>query len=197
MKNFGIFGILAMTVLGGCATEVGEATSADQAAAMADAVEETARAETLATDYDPFAGEMPDLLVHAHVHVLSQDWLELTTIRQLATYGEHSGDDPRPWLLLGLDSINRGEPGIATRYYRLACEADPDVAAFTEMRDDLIWTAIEYEGVERREAIALLDEMWGEQVLPAIDDLMMTFHEEGDLEHARALYEVRNALIGE
>lgn len=187
MKTHGIMVGLGMVAIGGCAADV----AATEAALPATTDEQGGIEQA----WDPFAGEMPDLLADAHRELLGGE-ISIPTMQRLYDYATETGDDARPWLLLAHDSMARGWPGFAVRQYRAAFEADPRVTQYERVLSDLVWTAMNLGSVEYTESVDLIVEAWGEEALSMIDDVMLTLHEEGDLERARKLAEIRAAITG-
>lgn len=164
-----VFHAFALVTLAGCATAVGDGRPDTEDRDMDDMTGGArAQAETApkapanpATPVDMFAGEMPDLLLDAHVRQLDGEALELFTLQVLYDYALQHDSDARPWLLLARDSMRNAWPGLAVRQYRSAIEADPRAAGQRGVYEDLLQIAAAYEGVEHVEAIAVLSSVYG------------------------------------
>jgi hypothetical protein len=161
-----IFIALALVTLAGCATEVADRTGepggddmTDGARSNADAAPEAAADP--AAPVDMFAGDMPDLLLEAHVRQLDGETFGLSTLQALYDYAKEHGSDARPWLLLARDSMRNKWVGMAVRQYRSAIAADRRAAEQEGVYEDLLQIASDYEGVEHREAIEILSSVYG------------------------------------
>lgn len=192
MNDQRILAVMVILALGGCAADVAAPEVQDESGARAMAV-----APEGTEDYDPFAGEMPDLLVDAHARVLDGEWLDLGTMKALWEYAQRQPNDARPWLVLALDSMAEDVHGFAVTQYRAAFEADARSADYAPMLPDVLAIAMGHRGFEYDEAVALMAEAWGERALPTIDGVMLTMHEDGDLEGARKLAAIRAAVVGD
>lgn len=144
---------------------------------------------------DLFAGELPEVLVVAHVRQLDGELLDIDLLRDLHTHGLEHGHDARPWLLLARDSMLRTWAGIAVRQYRIAIEADPRAADQALVLKHVVAIAAGFDGIEHRESSALLSSVWGESALSEIDcalEAALALHDE---RACARLEEVRGDII--
>jgi hypothetical protein len=147
------------------------------------------------TDYDPFAGELPALILDAQLQQQAGNLLDIGIQRQLFDFGRAKTEDPRPWILLARDSMERDWVGFAMSQYGLALRADARVTRAHDVLSDVLQTAVNYTSVEESDANALLQEYWGLDALPAIERELALMQEQGRDAAATKLMAIREALI--
>jgi hypothetical protein len=196
METKRILGVMMILALGGCAADVAASETAPEMPGGAGAMAQAALPDGT-DDYDPFAGDMPYLLVDAHTRVLDSEWLDLGTIHALWDYAQSEPNDARPWLLLARDSMAQEAHGFAVTQYRSAFEADARSADYAPMLPDVLSIALHHGGFEYRKSVELIVDAWGESALPTIDAAMLTMHSAGNLEGARKLAAIRAEVVGD
>lgn len=147
-----------------------------------------------ALDVDLFAGPMPDFMTEAHTRTLDKKWLNVEMQKKLYQFGQEHKDDARPQLLLGWDSMNREWYGIAVRMYRIAYRADKRAKHDPSMLRDLLFVAGRYDKTEFREATAIIQEAYGEEALPRLDEEISAMRMQGNLKGSERLERVRKAI---
>lgn len=146
---------------------------------------------------DLFAGEMPDFMAELHMRVLDKKRLGAHQQKQLYEWGKEHPDDARPQLLLAWDSMNRNWEGIGVRMYRIAFRADPRAKDDPSMLRDLLAVASKYDKTEYREAAEIIEEAYGEQALPRVDQAIARNRAEGKRRAVERLQRLRARLSGE
>jgi hypothetical protein len=147
------------------------------------------------TEYDPFTIDMPALILDAKLRQDKGRLLSVDMQHELYDYGQAHADDPRPWLLLARDSMAQRWAGFAVRQYGLALSADARVATTAGVLDDVLSIAIDYTGVEERDANALLEAFWGATALPAVERELAQMVAEGREQESEKLAAVRATLL--
>jgi hypothetical protein len=147
-----------------------------------------------AVEYEPFAGELPDMMSDALDTLVAGELLEPDVLHQLFDYAHANPNDARPWLLLARDSMLREWGGVAERQYASAIEADPRVLETSFVLRDLLIVASEYIGIEQGEAVALIVDNWGSEALPAIDAARASAEQAGDENAAAKLASLRDEI---
>jgi hypothetical protein len=145
--------------------------------------------------YEPFAGEMPDMMSDALDILNAGELLEPDVLHRVFDYAHGNPNDARPWLLLARDSMSREWGGVAERQYASAIEADPRVIETSFVLRDLLIVASEYIGVEQGEAVALIVDNWGTDALPAIDAARESADQAGDENAAAKLASLRDEVV--
>jgi hypothetical protein len=147
-------------------------------------------------DVDLFAGAAPDFITDAHARVLGKKWLDVGMQKQLYNFGQEHKDDARPQLLLAWDSMNREWYGIAVRMYRIAYRADRRAKHDPTMLRDLLFIAGRYDKTEFREATEIINEAYGEEALPRIDEEIAAARGQHELTRTERLERLRAAVAG-
>jgi len=146
---------------------------------------------------DLFAGNMPDFMAKAHLRVLDDKKLDVGMQKQLYQFGQEHKDDARPQLLLAWDSMNRDWDGIAVRMYRIAYRADPRAKDDPSMLRDLLSVARRYDKVEYRETSDIVEEAYGAEAIPRIDQEIAQLQAQGDQAGITRLQKLRDRLAGQ
>jgi hypothetical protein len=167
------------------------ATGGSPAAAPA---AQPARAADPALDVDLFAGPMPDFMADAHARTLGKKWLHVSIQKQLYNFGQEHKDDARPQLLLAWDSMNREWYGIAVRMYRISYRADKRAKHDPSMLRDLLFIAARYDKTEFRETVELIQEAYGEEALPRIDEEIAALRAQGQIKGTERLERLREEI---
>jgi hypothetical protein len=144
--------------------------------------------------YEPFAGEMPEMMSDALKIQMAGELLEPEMQLRLFDYAHGNRNDARPWLLLARDSMLREWGGVAERQYASAIEADARVIETSFVLRDLLIVASEYIGIEQGEAVALIVDNWGTEALPAIDAARASAEQAGDENAAAKLASLRGEI---
>lgn len=147
-------------------------------------------------DVDLFAGPMPDFMAEAHTRVLDDKWLDVTRQKRLYEFGQEHKDDARPQLLLAWDSMNREWYGIAVRMYRIAYRADKRAKHDPSMLRDLLFVASRYDRTEFREATEIIQEAYGEEALPRIDEAIDAARAQSEFARTERLERLRKEIAG-
>ena len=147
-------------------------------------------------DVDLFAGPMPDFMTDAHARVLGKQWLDVSIQKQLYFYGQEHKDDARPQLLLAWDSMNREWYGIAVRMYRISYRADHRAKHDPSMLRDLLFIASSYDRTEFREASEIIQEAYGEEALPRIDEEIARLRDARNVPRVERLTRLRGEITG-
>jgi hypothetical protein len=145
-------------------------------------------------DSDLFAGPMPDFMADMHGRTLAKQWLDVNMQKQLYNFGQEHKDDARPQLLLAWDSMNREWYGIAVRMYRISYRADKRTKHDPSMLRDLLFIAARYDKTEFRESVELIQEAYGEEALPRIDEEIATLRTQGQRAGTERLERLRQEI---
>jgi hypothetical protein len=145
-------------------------------------------------DVDLFAGPMPDFVADAHARTLGKKWLDVNMQKQLYNFGQEHKDDARPQLLLAWDSMNREWYGIAVRMYRISYRADKRSKHDPSMLRDLLFIAARYDKTEFRETVELIQEAYGEEALPRIDEEIARLRAQGQRQGTERLERLREQI---
>ncbi len=132
-------------------------------------------------------------LVRARRRVLAGNELSGASVRRLRAAVRRDRSDPRPHLLLAQSFVAGGRSASALERYDLAYRVDDEARGDPRMLFDLLRLAT--EGDERASATAMLQRIYGQQALPAIDELLDA--SELSEERLAALRAVRERLEGE
>lgn len=115
---------------------------------------------------DFFSGPAPELIERAYDVVSSGRRLHSKRVKEVYEYGKTHPDDPRPQLLLAMDSMNRGWYGFASDHYVRAVKADAEAANDPRVMRDLIRIASrKHDSDEAREALV---DIYGRGALAAV-----------------------------
>ena len=148
-------------------------------------------------DADLFAGPMPDFMADAHARTLDKKWLHVSVQKKLYDFGQEHKDDARPQLLLAWDSMNREWYGIAVRMYRIAYRADKRAKHDPTMLRDLLDIATRYDKTEFRETVEIMQEAYGEEALPRIDEEIAARRARGEYKATERLERLRKEIAGD
>ncbi|MDD9941461.1 MAG: hypothetical protein OXU20_10515 [Myxococcales bacterium] len=145
---------------------------------------------------DLFAGEMPDFMAELHIRVIDGKRLSASHQKSLYEWGQEHKDDARPQLLLAWDSMNRDWDGIAVRLYRMAFRADPRAKEDPTMLRDLLKVLASHDHVEYREASEIIEEAFGADALPNVEERIEAMRTAGKPDSVRRLEKLKERLSG-
>ena len=144
--------------------------------------------------HDFFEGEAPELITRNHVQVLDGRTIDSRQTRLVYDFGQANPKDARPQLLLAWDAMNREWHGMASRLYRMAFKADSRVKEDPRVLEDLLFVVGRYGRSEHREAVEIIDLIYDEEALPAIDAAMVEARDRGDGIALERLQKARDAV---
>jgi hypothetical protein len=149
-------------------------------------------------EVDLFADAMPDFMVDIHAKVLDKKWLGVEDQKKLYNYGKEHRDDARPQLILAWDARNREWDGMAITVYGTAFRADPRARQDKTNLRDLLDLASKHdvERVEFKDALDIVKQSFGLDALPVVEEQLAKLEENGQLERAARLSQMRDALRG-
>jgi hypothetical protein len=149
-------------------------------------------------DVDLFADAMPDFMVDIHARVLDKKWLGVEDQKKLYNYGKEHRDDARPQLLLAWDARNREWDGMAITVYGTAFRADPRARQDKTNLRDLLDLASKHdvERVEFKDALDIVKQSFGLDALPVVEEQLAKLEENGQLQRAARLSQMRDTLRG-
>jgi len=147
-------------------------------------------------DSDLFAGPLPDFMVDLHAKVLDKKWLSASQQKQLYEFGKQHRDDARPQVLLAWDARNREWDGISSDMYRIAYRADKRVKDDPRMLADLLYVvgAHQHETVEFKDTAELINDVFGAEALPRIEDELAGAQKRGEQAKTDRLNRLRDLI---
>lgn len=143
---------------------------------------------------DLFAEALPEELDRIHKRVANNQWLSSRDQKTLYDYGQEHKDDARPQLMLAWDARNREWDGIAARMYRIAFTADPRAKDDASMLPDLISIASRFDNVEYTESASLIQDAYGAEALPEIEDEITLAERRGEQRRVARLNHLRDQI---
>lgn len=113
-----------------------------------------------------FDGPAPELISKAYQVVANRRSLQSDRLKEIYDYAKSHPGDARPYLIMAMDSMNRGWYAFAAGHYANAAKEDPRAKQDPGMLRDLVFIAGRQHDFERAQT-ALID-LYGASALSAV-----------------------------
>lgn len=141
---------------------------------------------------DLFAEPAPEIISRGHEFAAAGRPLRSSKVKMVYDYGQSHPGDARPFLILALDSMNRGWYDFAIDHYRKATREDPRAKQDPRvLRDLLKMSGKKYQSAKARDAIV---EIYGAQALPQVNSALSEAEAQGDDYLVEALVALKSRL---
>ncbi len=141
---------------------------------------------------DFFAEPPPEPLASAYTRLKSGTRLSATDVKALMSHDDEHPGDPRVQLLFAYDSMRLEWKRAAIGHYLQAYRIEPQAREDVRMLSDLILLAGDTQ--EGEAAADALEEIFGVDALPGVEDAIADAEENGQVELATRLQAVRDRL---
>lgn len=141
---------------------------------------------------DFFAEPPPEPLASAYARLKGGTRLSASDVKALMSHDEANPGDPRVQLLFAYDSMRLEWKRAAIGHYVEAYRIEPQAREDVRMLSDLILLAGDAQEGER--AVDAIEEIFGADALPGIEDAIADAEQEGRVELAAQLEAARDRL---